>query len=487
MKLWRHYLALAVLAVSMSNAPASADVTYAYDDLGRVSSITYDDGKRVTYSYDPAGNRTQHLVSNTLNQPPTAVNDAQSTPQDTPVTFDPRINDSDPDGDLLTITTKTDGAKGAVSIVAGGGALIYTPNAGQAGIDSFTYTIADTASATATATVTMMIGPNHDPVASPDAVTVAPTVAATINVRINDSDADGHTLTVSNVSTPSKGTAQISGGNVVYTANAGTTGADAFNYTISDGYGGTATATVTITIVPPAGFNQTIQITGTGPVNLRTLANAAGYNGAQDATITFQLANGVIITGGAGGGRAIDTGTWPTGSYTIALNLEVSGKVRGGGGNGANGSGLSGGQGGDGIYCSLPMSVTVNAGGEIKSGGGGGGSGGTKRTAPQPEPTYGGGGGGGGGQPNGSGGAGGVEDTTGQPGSPGTTSAPGAGGATFTAGGTGGAYGATGTAGANGGAGGTSGGAGGAAGYAVRKNGNTVTVTNNGTIVGAVN
>src|SRR5689334_4260114 len=76
--------------------------------------------------------------------------------------------------------------------------------------------------------------------------------------------------------------------------------------------GGTITKQVTVTV--SAGFNQTIQVTGTGPINLRTLANNAGYNGAQNATITFQVASGVTISGSAGststgGGRGIDTGT----------------------------------------------------------------------------------------------------------------------------------------------------------------------------------
>jgi YD repeat-containing protein len=392
-----------LLVALLALAPTSAwgeNAQYSYDGLGRLTGVTYSNGTTITYTYDPAGNRSQYVVVSSPNQPPNAVNDTSSTPINTPVTFDPRINDSDPNGGALTITAKTDGTKGTVSIGGGGTSLTYTPNTGQSGADSFTYTISD---------------PNF----------------------------------------------------------------------------ATAMATVSMTITGSSSFNQTIQITGTGPVNLRSLADAAGYNGAQNATVTFQLANAVTITGAAGSGAAINTGSWPTGGYTIALSLEVSGKVRGGGGNGGNGgdggAGQPGGQGGDGLYCSVPMSVTVNAGGEIKSGGGGGGGGGRKRTAPMPEPMYGGGAGGGGGQPNGNGGAGGVEDTTGQPGSPGTTSGPGAGGSTSTAGGSGGAYGASGTAGANGGTGGTTGGAGGVAGYAVRKNGNTVSVTNNGTIVGTVN
>ncbi|MGQ0534159.1 MAG: RHS repeat domain-containing protein [Caulobacteraceae bacterium] len=250
------------------------------------------------------------------------------------------------------------------------------------------------------------------------------------------------------------------------------------------------------------GFNRTIQITGTAPVNLRSLADADGYNGAQDATVIFQLGSGVTITGTAGapnGGIAIDTGTWPTGSHTINLTLQVSGKAYGGGGQGGGGAvpgnGVAGGTGGDAIHCRLPMNITVNSGGEVKSGGGGGGGGGGRTNAAAETDRV--GGGGGGGFPNGAGGVKGNpvfdgSDTGAANGSAGTTSGGGAGGSGETGGGgAGGAGGNAGANGSNGAAGSGSGtvktpGSGGVAGFAVRKNGHTVNVTNNGTITGTV-
>ncbi len=251
---------------------------------------------------------------------------------------------------------------------------------------------------------------------------------------------------------------------------------------------------------PSSGFNETIQITGSSPVNLRTLANGAGYTGAQNATVVFQVGNGVTITGSAGasgaaGGVAIDSGTWPTGSHTIVLTLEVlnGGQVRGGGGGGGNGGGdtnsggsaaTNGGAGGDAIYCRLPMTVIVNSGGIVRAGGGGG-RGGNENTWGFGESN--GGGGGGGGAPNGAAGSGGVGGIVagdpGDGGNAGTTSGGGSGGA----GGNAHGYFSPAQAGGNGGNFGAAGGlSGGAAGYAVRKNGHTVTVTNNGTITGTI-
>jgi hypothetical protein len=272
-------------------------------------------------------------------------------------------------------------------------------------------------------------------------------------------------------------------------------------YTLTaTGPGGQSTSQATVTVTP-AGFNQTIAITGTGPVNLRTLADTAGYNGTQNATVTFTLASGVTITGAAGapnGGIAIDTGTWPTASFTITLTIQISGKVYGGGARGGVGAvnphGGAGGSGGDAIHCRLPISITVNSGGEVRAGGGGGGGGGGRTDNTLEIDRV--GGGGGGGFPNGPGASAGTPVLDGVSdagnGASGTTSGGGAGGAGETGGGgAGGAGGGAGAAGAAGSPGSGSGtvknpGAGGVAGFAVRKNGHTVTVTNNGTISGAV-
>jgi hypothetical protein len=254
---------------------------------------------------------------------------------------------------------------------------------------------------------------------------------------------------------------------------------------------------------PPSSFSATINLTSGAAVNLRTVANTAGYTGTSDATITFKVPNAVVCRGLAGkpGGFGIDTGTWPTGSYTIALTLivESGGIVDGGGGNGGTGGnggpGGTGGTGGDAIYVRVPMTggITINSGGTVRRGGGGGGGGGGQtrflrdsETGEYQEDASVAGGTGGGGFPNGS------------PG--GTTSGGGTGGSGTALG--------TGMSGAGGNGGGASttatggsaatgtntfgihwgnytGGGIGAPGFAVRKNGNTVTVTNNGTMNGS--
>lgn len=234
-------------------------------------------------------------------------------------------------------------------------------------------------------------------------------------------------------------------------------------------------------------WTQTIAITGTGPVNLYSLATAAGYASDKDANVTFTLASGVTITGNGGSGLGdpgepgIDIGAWPINQVFIQLALQITGTVRGGGGSGGEGNSGPGAAGGNAIYCRAPISITVNSGGVVQSGGGGGGGG---LKSPPPLERFG-GGGGGGGRPNGGGGPGGEgNNTDGHAGNNGTTSGGGTGGtgggSGATTGGTGGSYATAGNNGASGG------GLGGAAGYAIRKNGYTVSVTNNGTITGTI-
>jgi YD repeat-containing protein len=57
--------ALAVAAFffgCMSAGAACANVTYTYDNLGRLASAAYDSGVTIYYSYDPNGNRLTQVV-----------------------------------------------------------------------------------------------------------------------------------------------------------------------------------------------------------------------------------------------------------------------------------------------------------------------------------------------------------------------------------------------------------------------------------------
>lgn len=91
---------------------------------------------------------------------------------------------------------------------------------------------------------------NDFPVAADDTAQTPEGTDVTIDVLANDSDPDDDPLTIDSVTTPSGGTASIDGDAILYTPDAGFSGDDSFDYTISDGRDGTATATVTVTVEP---------------------------------------------------------------------------------------------------------------------------------------------------------------------------------------------------------------------------------------------
>ena len=172
------------------------------------------------------------------NDRPNAVNDPTNPiVEDVTTTLDPRTNDTDPENDPLTITAKTNGTKGTVTIVSGGTAVDYDPNLNATGSDSFTYTISDGHGGTDSATVTVQISAVNDrPVAGDDSRTVGEdSGAATVSVLGNDTDAEGTALTVTGKTDPAHGTLTLASGILTYTPAANYFGADAFTYTISDG------------------------------------------------------------------------------------------------------------------------------------------------------------------------------------------------------------------------------------------------------------
>jgi CshA-type fibril repeat protein len=199
-------------------------------------------------------------------------------------------NDSDADGDPLTVTGVSQGANGTV-ILNADGTVIYRPNPNFNGTDSFTYTISDGRGGLATARVAVTVSPVNDPpVARDDLVPATEDNAATINVRGNDGDADGDPLTITAVTQPASGRVAINlDGTVTYTPNPGFVGTDTFTYTITDSNGGTSTARVTLEVGPvndaPVARNDFVTAREDQPVTIAVLGND-GDPDADPLTIT---------------------------------------------------------------------------------------------------------------------------------------------------------------------------------------------------------
>jgi large repetitive protein len=267
------------------------------------------------------------------NRAPVANGDTATIAEDSgPSTIDVLANDTDPDGNALTVLATTQGTKGQVVIAGGGTAVTYRPNANATGSDTFTYTIGDGEGRFAVGTVSVLITAVNDaPVAADDVATVdEDSGASMIDVRLNDTDIDGGTLRVIATTDGAKGTVGIPGDGpwVLYTPNTDANGSDSFTYTVSDGNGGTDTATVAVTITPvndppdaaDDGIPTPIRIArGSGPVSIGVLANDT--TGPDDAE-TLQITS---VTQGSQGTVAIEAGglslTYDPAGQTTGLDV----------------------------------------------------------------------------------------------------------------------------------------------------------------------
>ncbi|HGY57155.1 MAG TPA: tandem-95 repeat protein [Caldithrix abyssi] len=241
------------LTVSDVTQPANGTVTNNGSDVTYTPNSGYNGNDTFDYvASDGNGGldtATVTVTVNSVNDRPVAVDDNATTDEDTPITIDVLANDSDPDGDALTVSDVTQGTHGSVTINIDS-TVTYTPDANYNGSDSFTYVASDGNGGTDTATVTVTINAVNDrPVAVNDTTNTDEETAVVINVLANDSDVDGDALSVSSVTSPANGSVVNNGTNVTYTPNTNFTGTDTFDYVASDGNGGLDTATVVVTVL----------------------------------------------------------------------------------------------------------------------------------------------------------------------------------------------------------------------------------------------
>ncbi|HHY54488.1 MAG TPA: tandem-95 repeat protein [Chloroflexi bacterium] len=243
-----------------------------------------------------------NTVPDTSNKAPEPVVDVATTVQGAAVTVNVLANDTDANGDALTVTSVSKPQFGTAT--TDGQQVTYTPNANFVGSDSFSYFISDgkdgTAASSVTVTVTGPGGANRSPTAANDSATTQQGVAVVINVTTNDADPDGDALTITIDRQPIHGAAQVEYNQIRYTPDANFSGTDLFTYVIADGKGGTATATVIITVIPtsggnlpPTAGNDTVSTPQDSAITINVLANDADPDGdVLTVTIHTPPANG---------------------------------------------------------------------------------------------------------------------------------------------------------------------------------------------------
>ncbi len=260
---------LTVAAVNTSGTVGNvtawnADGSYTYDPNGQFEYLKAGESTTDSFTYtvsDGRGGKDTAIVTitvNGVNDGPTGIslsNDsvAENQPSGTAVGD---FSTADPDtGDTFTY-----------SLVSGEGdsdnASFYITNAELLTAASFDYETKNSYSIRVRTTDSgalyyekafniTVTNANDAPVAAADNATTLENTPVTIDVLNNDYDADGDTLTVVSATNGTYGSVINNGSNVTYTPALNFTGTDSFNYTISDGNGGTDTATVDVTVNAP--------------------------------------------------------------------------------------------------------------------------------------------------------------------------------------------------------------------------------------------
>ncbi|EJG0724229.1 tandem-95 repeat protein [Vibrio parahaemolyticus] len=184
-----------------------------------------------------------------INDAPNAENDVITTGEDTAVTIDVLVNDSDVEGDALSIqSASVPSEQGSVDIVDG--KLVFTPAENFNGEATITYIVTD-GDLTDEAKVTVTVTPvNDSPVAVDDTTSIQEDTAVTIDVLTNDTDVDGDKLSIESASVPKEqGTVEVVNGKLVFTPAENFNGDAEITYTVTDGQL-TDEAKVTVTVNP---------------------------------------------------------------------------------------------------------------------------------------------------------------------------------------------------------------------------------------------
>jgi VCBS repeat-containing protein len=280
------------------NANGSFTYTPAANFSGQVT-FTYkaNDGRR------DSNTATVTITVTPVNDAPVAVNDALSTPEDTPLNVAaPGVlaNDTDPDGNPLTAVLVSGPANGTLTLNANG-SLVYTPNAGFNGTDQFTYRANDGTTNSNVATVTITVDDVNDaPAAANDAYSTAEDVALNVaapGVLANDTDPEGSPLTAVLVSGPAQGTLSLNAnGSFTYTPAANFSGQATFTYKANDGTSDSNVATVTITVNAvndaPAAVNDAYTTDEDVALNVPAPGVLANDTDADGGTLTAVLVSG---------------------------------------------------------------------------------------------------------------------------------------------------------------------------------------------------
>jgi hypothetical protein len=201
----------------------------------------------------------------TTNDRPVADNNTVIAEEDTPVAI--VLSGSDSNGDSLSFNIVSGPSHGSLRGTEPN--LVYTPNKNFNGSDGFTFRAGDGSANSEPAAVTITVKSVNDPPEASDdnPSMIEDTPVVVVDVLANDTDIDNDRLIILGVTQGQNGSVTINANNMlIYKPNRNFSGTDSFNYTVSDGKGGTDTAEVNLTITP---INDPPVITSKPPTTTR--------------------------------------------------------------------------------------------------------------------------------------------------------------------------------------------------------------------------
>ena len=201
------------------------------------------------------------VTINPLPDDPVAVNDIESLPEGSvDYIIDVLDNDSDPDGDVLTIDSVVVlGGEPRGTVWTDGDYVYYTVLIAGTGTDTLEYTVSDGTGRTDTATVEVAIFTGLTPPVAldDDGTAIESHTVNVVNVMGNDYDPDLQAIQIVDIPRQGDhGTASFDGLMVNYEADEGYRGPDSFEYTIEDTTGRQATATVHMFVLPYSDIHE---------------------------------------------------------------------------------------------------------------------------------------------------------------------------------------------------------------------------------------
>lgn len=265
----------------------------------------------ITYTVDDGNGGTDTAIVtvtvNPVNDAPDAVNDSDVTDEDTAVTVDLLANDTDVDGDTLTVTGATVPAEQGTLVDNGDGTVTFTPAPDFNGDATISYEISDGNGGTDSAVHVITVeGVQDAPDANDDTAETDEDTPVTIDVLDNDSDPDGDPLTVTEATSPN-GTVEINpDGTITFTPDENFNGETTISYTVTDPDGNEDTATVTVTVASvndaPDAVNDSDTTAYNTAVTVDLLANDFDVDGDDifvvDATVPAD--QGTLVNNGDG-------------------------------------------------------------------------------------------------------------------------------------------------------------------------------------------